>query len=94
MLKLLLPALIFLTQDVSVSTNDLNLGTIDNISYAHGGTQKSVNNVDSITTVVQDPNNPEEPWIVTTYQRHGEAIAGVIRRHALMVAAVREVLRV
>ena len=46
----------------------------------------------SLVTTVQDPSNPEEPWVVTTYRKAGESLQAFVKRHGDMVAAVRDVL--
>ena len=45
-----------------------------------------------LTTTVQDPKHPDEPWTVTTYRRPDESIPAFIRRHKETVDGVREVL--
>jgi hypothetical protein len=45
-----------------------------------------------LTTTVQDPNHPGEPWVVTTYRRADESFEAFIRRHRDMVEAVRKAL--
>ncbi len=43
-----------------------------------------------LTTVVQDQENPVEPWEVTTYRKPGESLHSFIRRHRDLVEAVRD----
>jgi hypothetical protein len=45
-----------------------------------------------LTTTVQDPNHPSEPWVVTTYRRPDESFDAFIKRHREMVEAVRKAL--
>jgi len=45
-----------------------------------------------LTTTVQDPNHPAEPWVVTTYRRPDESFEAFIKRHREMVEAVRKAL--
>ena len=45
-----------------------------------------------LSTTIQDPANPEEPWVVTTYRRSGESLTAFIQRHRQMVDAVRDEL--
>jgi hypothetical protein len=45
-----------------------------------------------LSTTVQDPNHPGEPWVVTTYRRAEESFESFIRRHRDMVDAVRKAL--
>jgi hypothetical protein len=45
-----------------------------------------------LSTTVQDPNHPGEPWVVTTYRRPDESFEAFIRRHRDMVDAVRKAL--
>jgi hypothetical protein len=45
-----------------------------------------------LTTTVQDPSHPDEPWVVTTYRRAEESFEAFIKRHREMVEAVREAL--
>lgn len=45
-----------------------------------------------LSTTVQDPNHPGEPWVVTTYRRADESFEAFIRRHRDMVDAVRKAL--
>ena len=45
-----------------------------------------------LTTTVQDPGHPGEPWVVTTYRRPDESFEAFIRRHKDMVEAVRKAL--
>jgi hypothetical protein len=45
-----------------------------------------------LTTTVQDPGHPGEPWVVTTYRRADESFESFIRRHRDMVEAVRKAL--
>lgn len=45
-----------------------------------------------LTTTVQDPGHPAEPWVVTTYRRPDESFEAFIRRHREMVEAVRKAL--
>ena len=46
----------------------------------------------TLTTRVQDPNNPDEPWEVTTYRKPGESLEAFVKRHREMVEAVRDAL--
>ena len=46
----------------------------------------------TLTTTVQDSDNPDEPWVVVTYKKPGEALAAFIKRHRDMVTAVRQAL--
>ena len=43
----------------------------------------------TLTTTVQDPDHPDEPWVVTTHHRPGESHSAFIQRHRGMVRAVR-----
>jgi hypothetical protein len=45
-----------------------------------------------LTTTVQDPAHPGEPWVVTTYRRPDESFEAFIKRHREMVEAVRRAL--
>jgi hypothetical protein len=45
-----------------------------------------------LTTTVQDPEHPGEPWVVTTYRRVDESFEAFIKRHREMVDAVRAAL--
>jgi hypothetical protein len=45
-----------------------------------------------LTTTVQDPGHPGEPWVVTTYRRADESFEAFIKRHREMVDAVRDAL--
>jgi len=45
-----------------------------------------------LTTTVQDPAHPGEPWVVTTYRRTDESFEAFIKRHREMVDAVRQAL--
>ena len=45
-----------------------------------------------LTTTVQDPNHPVEPWVVTTYRQPDESYEAFIKRHREMVEAVRKAL--
>ena len=45
-----------------------------------------------LTTTVQDPSHPGEPWVVTTYRRPDESFEAFIRRHKDMIEAVRKAL--
>jgi hypothetical protein len=45
-----------------------------------------------LTTTVQDPGHPGEPWVVTTYRRPDESFEAFIRRHKDMIEAVRKAL--
>jgi hypothetical protein len=45
-----------------------------------------------VTTTVQDPANPEEPWIITTYKNKSESIRAFMRRHRMFVEAARDVI--
>ena len=47
-----------------------------------------------LSTTVQDPNNPKEPWEITTYRRSGESAPAFIKRHKDMVDSVRDALGV
>lgn len=55
-----------------------------------GGVNSSSDQI--LTTTIQDPNHPEEPWVVTTYRRDGESLGAFIKRHREMVDAVRDAL--
>jgi hypothetical protein len=46
-----------------------------------------------LTTTVQDPAHPNEPWVVTTYRRPDESEPAFLKRHLEMVAAVRAALK-
>ncbi len=46
-----------------------------------------------LETTVVDPNNPKEPWRVTSYRRPDESEESFVRRHLDMVKAVREALK-
>jgi len=46
----------------------------------------------TLSTVVQDPDHPLEPWEVTTYRKPDESPTRFIRRHREMVDAVRDAL--
>ncbi len=46
-----------------------------------------------LTTSVQDPGHPEEPWVVTTYRRPDESYPAFIKRHRDTVNAVRDALQ-
>ena len=46
----------------------------------------------TLTTTVQDPSHPDEPWTINTYRADGESQQAWVRRHAEGVAAVREAL--
>ena|SRR5688572_10330618 len=45
-----------------------------------------------LSTTVQDPGHPGEPWVVTTYRTPDESFEAFIKRHREMVEAVREAL--
>jgi hypothetical protein len=45
-----------------------------------------------LTTTVQDPEHPGEPWVITTYRRPDESFEAFIKRHRDMVDAVRRAL--
>ena len=46
----------------------------------------------ALTTTVQDPEHPGEPWVVSTYRRPDESEPAFLKRHMDMVAAVRSAL--
>lgn len=46
----------------------------------------------TISTTIQDSENPEEPWVVTTYRRPGESHQAFLNRHRDMVNSVRDAL--
>ena len=46
-----------------------------------------------LTTTVQDPAHPGEPWVVSSYRRPDESEPAFIKRHLEMVAAVRAALK-
>jgi hypothetical protein len=46
-----------------------------------------------LTTTIQDPEHPGEPWVVTSYRRPDESEPAFIKRHFEMVDAVRAALR-
>ena len=50
------------------------------------------NSDQTMATTIQDPGNPDEPWVVTTYRRRGESIQAFIRRHRDIVESVRDAL--
>lgn len=45
-----------------------------------------------LTTTVQDPAHPGEPWVVSSYRRPDESEPAFIKRHLEMVEAVRAAL--
>ena len=45
-----------------------------------------------LTTTIQDPEHPGEPWVVTSYRRPDESEPAFIKRHLEMVQAVRAAL--
>ena len=45
-----------------------------------------------LTTVIQDPGHPNEPWTLETTQEDGEALSVFVARHQLAVQAVRKIL--
>jgi hypothetical protein len=47
-----------------------------------------------LTTRINDPNFPDEPWECTTFRLDGESYAGFIKRHKETVDAVRTELGV
>jgi len=47
----------------------------------------------TISTTIQDPNHPGEPWTVTTYRRKDESFEAFVKRHKDMVDAVRGALK-
>lgn len=47
----------------------------------------------TLTTTVEDPRHPNEPWVVTTIPRDDESIEAVVARHLAMVEAVRRALK-
>jgi hypothetical protein len=57
-----------------------------------GGGKKDVVE-QSITTTVEDPKHPGEPWVVTSYRRDDESELAFVKRHREMVEAVREALK-
>jgi len=46
-----------------------------------------------LTTVIQDPGHPDEPWTIETTQEDGELLTLFIQRHMLAVQAVRKILK-
>ena len=65
---------------------------IEDVPAAAQGMDSRTVNPSRLTTSVQDPAHPGEPWVIVTYQRAGESNAAFIRRHRDLVAAVREAL--
>lgn len=57
-----------------------------------GGGKKDITE-QTLTTTVEDPKHPGEPWIVTTYRRQDESELAFIKRHGEIVDAVREALK-
>ena len=47
----------------------------------------------TLTTTVEDPKHPGEPWVVTSYRKYDESELAFVRRHLEMVEAVREALK-
>jgi len=58
---------------------------------AAGGVPRTLQ-TQMLSTSIQDPSNPDEPWVVTTIQKPGESKGAFIQRHRETVEAVREVL--
>jgi hypothetical protein len=71
---------------------NLNLVLPGTLASTRGKRGESNQTGQTLTTTVQDPDNPEEPWVVTTYRRSGESLQAFVRRHREMVDAVREAL--
>lgn len=46
-----------------------------------------------LTTVVEDPRNPKEPWTVVSYRTTDESMEAFIKRHKDTVDGVRNILR-
>ena len=46
----------------------------------------------TISTVLQDPEHPDEPWEVISLKRDGESSHAFVRRHRELVEAVRDEL--
>jgi hypothetical protein len=46
----------------------------------------------TISTTIEDPNHPGEPWTVITYRRKDESFEAFVKRHKDMVEAVRKAL--
>ena len=46
----------------------------------------------TISTTIQDPEHPGEPWVVTTFRRKDESFEAFVKRHKDMVEAVRKAL--
>lgn len=57
-----------------------------------GGGKKDVVE-QTITTTIEDPKHPGEPWVVTSYRREDESELAFVKRHREMVEAVREALK-
>ena len=77
------------------SLDNMVEGLLDTVQELRtAGAEADVRNPDqTITTTVQDPKHPDEPWVVTTYKKIDESKEAFIKRHQEMVEAVREALR-
>lgn len=65
---------------------------VGDIAYVVAPPVPSPNATQMMETHVQDPNNPDEPWIIITYRKDGESPHGFTMRHQTMVEAVRDAL--
>ena len=76
---------------VSVGTSAPIVATSMSVP-ASGVGGKPQESAQTLTTTVQDPTSPDEPWIVVTYRKPGESPQSFIKRHRDMVSAVRDAL--
>ncbi len=67
-------------------------GSAEVAIYTVGGGPSTIPD-QMLETIVRDPNNPKEPWTVTSYRRPDESDEAFIKRHLDMVKAVRAALQ-
>jgi hypothetical protein len=76
------------TQSATVESGEARVA----IFSVGGGGKKDITE-QTLTTTVEDPKHPGEPWVVTTFRRPDESELAFIKRHGEIVDAVREALK-
>ena len=67
-------------------------GPVQATFYTLDGRKAPATQPQTLTTTIQDPKNPGEPWVVTSYQKDDESIEAFILRHKALCDAVRQAL--
>lgn len=92
-MSLLITILLLLAPTLSVQEINQTIRSTDHVLVALSSSSDITTPADQqVTTVVQDPGHPKEPWVVTTYRKDSESVQALIKRHKEMVEAVRDAL--